>query len=292
MPNTKLTRARWANHLHYSKMVYLVIAFLAYFVADMLFSVTTYRSPNERRVDIELVAEYAEVENGTQLAQNALEAGQAWEMARDAAAGIDVNSEEYSVPLEVVEFVNLSYDPDSDQAYYGSQKFLVTLAAQEGDIFILSRPIMEQLVEQGLTVDLTPYIESGVIDPGERDLSRVTYPEYVDEGAAPTGNTCIYALQADTLNGLSPYFYMPTEDMYMVMMVYSKNQDTVAVVMQSLIDQLEMTDEELSAAYAELHGTSLSPGDAALSDDASTANESGEPAGEADSSADNEGTNE
>lgn len=288
MPNTKLTRARWANHLHYSKLVYLVIAFLAYFVADMLFSITTYRSPNERRVDIELVAEYAEVENGTQLAQNALEAGQAWEMARDAAAGIDVNSEEYSVPLEVVEFVNLSYDPDSDQAYYGSQKFLVTLAAQEGDIFILSRPIMEQLVEQGLTVDLTPYIESGVIDPGERDLSRVTYPEYVEEGALPTGNTCIYALQADTLNGLSPYFYMPTEDMYMVMMVYSKNQDTVAVVMQSLIDQLEMTDEELSAAYAELHGMTLDTADSA---DAS-ADAAGEPAGEADASAANEGTNE
>lgn len=239
MPNTKLTRDRLKNHYQYGKMIYVGIIIVAVMLADVLFTVTAYRSPGERKVEIELVGVYADETNAAPFEQAALEAGQAFERARDEAAGIDVNAEGYETQLELVQFMSVMYDMTSEDAYYDQQRFMVMLAANEGDIFIVDRALMNNLVDQGLAVDLTPYIESGVIDPGERDLSRVTYAEYVEEGQPATGKQCVYALQTDSMAGLWNHFQFDFREKYMVLMAYSDNQDTSAVVMQSMIEQLE-----------------------------------------------------
>lgn len=241
MPNTKLNKQRLSNHFHYNRGSYLFIILASILISDLLFTITAYQPPSERKVDIEVVSAYADIEALAPYAKTALEDGIAYELARDAAAGIDVNAEDYEVPLEEVNFLPLGYDPNGDDAYYTGQKYMVTLAAQEGDIFILSRDLMEQMVREGLAIDLTPYIESGIIDPGERDLSRVTYPEYynAEEGETFSGNNCIYALQVNTMTGLKETARFDISDKYMVIMVYSQNKDTSAAVMQSLIDQFE-----------------------------------------------------
>ncbi len=241
MPNTRMNKQKWTNHFQYNKWSYVLVLFLAYMVGDLLFTMTAYRPPNERKVEVELVGAYADIEAAAGQIQVALEAGQAYELARDQAAGIDTAAEDYEVPLQEVVFYSLNYDPEADDetSYYGAQKYMVTLAAQEGDIFILSRDLMDSLVEQGTVLDLKPYIEAGIIDPGERDLSRVTYPEYVEEGMEPTNNECVYALQAESLTGLMETMLFDVTDKYMVIMAYSKNPDTSAVVLQSLIDQFE-----------------------------------------------------
>ena len=230
MPNTKITKERFRNHYHYGKTVYLLLIIVCGMLADVLFTVTTYRAPDERKVDIELVGVYANIENSGAISQKALEHGQAYELARDQAAGIDVTAEDYELPLQEVNFLQMMYDMNSEDAYYDQQRFMVTLAANEGDIFVVSREVMNSLISQGLAVDLKPYIESGVIDPGDRDLTRVTYPEWVEEGQPATGKECVYALQADTLAGLwteLEYYY---QDKYMVLMVYSSNMDNSAQI--------------------------------------------------------------
>ena len=240
MPNTKLSKALLKNHLHYTKAIYLGILIVAVMVADVLFTVTEYRSPGDRTVDIELVGVFSNTENAAPFIQTALEAGQAYERARDEAAGIDVHAENYEPALEQVQFLTMFYDMTSEDAYYDQQRYMVALAANEGDIFIVERPMMNDLIRQGLAVDLTPYIESGIIDPGDRDLSRVTYPETVDDGQPATGKQCIYALQTDPMAGLWNEFQYDFRDRYMVLMVYSDNVDTSAAVMQSLIEQFEV----------------------------------------------------
>ncbi len=241
MPNTKLTKERLKVHFQYGKMIYIVIAIVAVMLADVLFTVTAYRSPDERKVDIYLVSHNVDVTNAEPYEQIALEAGQAFERERDAAAGIDVESASYKPTLEAVEFYGLVYDAYSENAMYDQQRYLMTLAAQEGDIFIVSRSMLEEMIEDGLAVDLTPYIESGVIDPGDRNLLKVTYPEFVEKDQPATGKECIYALQAETLTGLWDAFdYNYTTGVYMVLMCYSDNVDTSAAVMQSLIDQFEI----------------------------------------------------
>lgn len=252
MPNTKLNKSMLRNHYQYSKMIYCILLLLGYFFGDILYTVTTYRAPNARRVDIELVGPYVTIEEDVSaLELIALEAGQAYELSRDQAAGVDTASEEYEIPLQEVSYLPLVYDPDGDDAYYNYQKLTVTLAAQEGDIFIMSRSLTEQMVNEGLFVDLTPYIESGIIDPGDRDMSRVTYREFVEDGQEPTGNTCVYALQTDDMYGLYDEFLYLPEDCCMGITAYSQNPDTAAAVMQSLIDQFTMTKEELQAKVAE-----------------------------------------
>ena len=240
MPNTKLTKARLKNHYQYGKTFYIGILIVSVMLADVLFTVTAYRSPGNRSVDIELVGVFAETENAAPFEQIALEAGQAFERARDEAAGIDVSAEGYEPELEQVQFLTMMYDMTSEDAYYDQQRYMVSLAANEGDIYIVDRAMMNDLINQGLAVDLTPYIESGVIDPGERDLSRVTYPETVEEGQPATGKQCVYALQTDTMSGLWNELQYDFRDKYMVLMVFSANVDTSAAVMQSLIEQFEV----------------------------------------------------
>jgi len=240
MPNTKLTKARLKNHYQYTKSIYIGILLVAVMLADVIFTVTAYRSPGNRSVDIELVGIFSETEGAAPFEQIALEAGRAFERARDEAAGIDVNADDYEPELEQVQFLTMMYDMTSEDAYYDQQRYMVALAANEGDIFIVDRPMMNDLIRQGLAVDLTPYIESGLIDPGERDLSRVTYPETVEEGQPATGRECIYALQTDSMSGLWNHMQYDFRDKYMVLMVYSANVDTSAAVMQSLIEQFEV----------------------------------------------------
>ncbi len=241
MPNTKLTKERLRVHFQYGKVIYIAIAIVAVMLADVLFTVTAYRSPGERKVDIYLVSHNVDVTNAAPYAQIALEAGQAYERERDAAAGIDVESASYKPTLEAVEFCGMEYDAYSENAAYDQQRYMMTLAAQEGDIYIVSRGMLENMIADGLAVDLTPYIESGVINPGDRNLLKVTYPEYVPKGQPATGKECVYALQAESLNGLWDAFrYNYTTGVYMVLMSYSDNMDTSAAVMQSLIDQFEL----------------------------------------------------
>lgn len=239
MPNTKLTKDRLKNHYHYTKAIYLGVIIVAAILADVLFTVTTYRSPGHRSVDIELVGVFSDTEKAGPIEQIALEAGQAYERARDEAAGIDVSAADYETTLEQVQFLTMFYDMTSEDAYYDQQRYMVSLAAQEGDIYIVDRPMMNSMIDQGLAVDLTPYIESGLLNPGERDLSRVTYPEWVDEGQPATGKQCIYALQTDTMSGLWNELQYDFREKYMVVMVYSENIDTTVAVMQSMIEQLE-----------------------------------------------------
>ena len=122
MPKTKMNVARWKNHFLYAKYVYIAIAVVAAMLADILFTVTAYRSPNERRVDIEFVGPYSEFGEKTAVfEQIALEAGIAYERKRDEAAGIDVNAEDYEAPLELVEFISLDFDHYADVDVFGQQ---------------------------------------------------------------------------------------------------------------------------------------------------------------------------
>ena len=60
MPNTKLTRDKLKNHFQYGKMIYLVILAVAALIGNLVFTITVYHAPNERRIDIELIGIYAD----------------------------------------------------------------------------------------------------------------------------------------------------------------------------------------------------------------------------------------
>jgi len=236
MPNTKMTKDRMKNHWHYSKMIYVAVVIIAAMLADLLFTVTVYHAPNERRVDIHLISHYINFEADTSPAtEEMLAVGKAYEIERDRAAGIDVDAEDYEAPLQEVTVVGMMYDENSEDSYYQQQKYSLTLAAQEGDIFILSREMMNGLAEQGYLTDLTPYIESGMLNPGE--MKRAMYYEYTDPYEEPSDRKCVYGLATDELTGMYRSLGVDYREKYMVILSYCANPDTAASIMQWMIDE-------------------------------------------------------
>lgn len=225
MPKIRLTKASLSNHFHYAKWIYVLIICLSAFGLDLLFTVTEYHPPAERKVEIYLMGGLGDVEQLDGLAARALEYGQT----------IDPT-------LEEVTFLPLSYTGEDD--IYGPQKLMVLLAAQEGHVYFVDRNYLEQFVGMGVAQPLEDYIDQGLLDPGDRDLSSVTYEEpSFDEDTPPSGETHVYALQAEPLQGLmqteEPIYY--PDDKYIVVCSYVKNMDTTVQVLQFVMDELSTT---------------------------------------------------
>ena len=144
MPKTKYSKEYLKNHFFYSRWVYLVVVLVALGAAEITFTVTRYQAPNARRVDIELLGGYADLSNTADAEKALLAAGQAYELARDEANGVDTSASDYEVPLQEVGIYNINYSgtvSDNDD-YYAGQKYMVMLAAQEGDIYIVTREML------------------------------------------------------------------------------------------------------------------------------------------------------
>ncbi len=249
MPNTKLTKDRMKNHWHYSKMIYLGVVLIAAMLADLVFTATTYRAPNERRIDVHLISHYINFETDTTPATTAMLAcGQTYETERDRAAGIDVDAEGYEPALQEVTVVGVMYDENSEDSYYQQQKYSLMLATQEGDIFILSREMMNGLAETGFLTDLTPYIESGMINPGE--MKQVMYYEYTEPNEEPSEKKCVYGLATDELTGMYRSLGVDYREKYMVILSYCANPDTAASIMQWMIDEYTGVEVELRTEEA------------------------------------------
>ncbi len=250
MPNTKLTKAKWQNHMQYGKIVYIVLALVAIFVADIAFTVTQYRPPNERKVDIELVVSSASTEGFDTIAENALAVGQAFDET-----------------LEEVTFINIAYNPDDKSDYYGAQKYMVMLAAQEGDIYILPYSLLEQLAGDGVLVPLEGYIEEGVIDAGDQDLAPMTFYEPVDEEGKASDAQHVYGISCEAWYGMmNEEILIDNRNLYACIMAFSKNQDTTAHVLQSIQSQLiapkpDWLVEAEEKAAAEEAGAETAPTD-------------------------------
>ena len=141
------------------------------------------------------------------------------------------------MPLQEVGIYNINYSGtvSNNDDYYAGQKYMVMLAAQEGDIYIVTREMLESLVDECGIAPLDPFIESGLLSTEGVDLDDVTFDEApYNEGDEPSGNRYIYALPADSLVGLARNYSYPVSGRYIVIMAYSQNQDTAAAVVREL----------------------------------------------------------
>lgn len=237
MPNTKLKKESLKTHFHYAKWFYVVIALGAFFLGDLLFTTTEYRSPPERKVDFEIVGQYAEVETLQAVAD---------EIMKDAA--------QIDPTLEEIGMYHIAYSGDAETDIYGAQKFMVMIAAREGHVYMLDRALMEQLLAQDAILPLDEYIDAGILKADGLDMESVTFDEPVlDEGEQPSGKRYVYAIPCANLNRMrTPEISYDNRDKYMVMMAYCPNPETTAKVMQRVIDELTAPDPMPAAQPAEV----------------------------------------
>ncbi len=228
MPTSKITWAEIKNHLHYGKWAYLLIALVAWFGFDLIYTMTEYRASAEHKVDFQLVqGGYMESEALSEVAARALKVGQA-----------------YDGTLEEVQFLTVQYSGDAQTDIYGAQVYTVRMQAREGDIWVVPRRLFDQLYEMDAFMRLDDYIARGLLDVAGADLSAVTLPapskETAEDGSplAPDGEMGVYGLPVSMMPGIRQAGYV-AEDAVIAIMAFSTNPDTAAVVLQAAIDEMK-----------------------------------------------------
>lgn len=212
MTDKRLTKKRLKNHFAYNWWKYALSAAISAMLVSIVFAVTEYRPPAEKKVELYVLNSYIETETFQQ----------------DFWPELQARKPEQ----EALTVLNINLTDSSN--IYAPMQFSTYVAAQQGDLFLISRDEMLKITYDGAQealVELTDYLDSGVIDAAGLDLAQGT----LDRG---DGTTAVYAIPAGTLTGLSQYGNNP-ENSFLCIPLYTKNADTAAALIGLMVERLQ-----------------------------------------------------
>jgi len=207
-----ITKRKIRNHFQYSFWKYLLLAVIAIFGWNLIYTTTRYQSPENLKVEF-----YAEV---------------------GALGGLDVQTladtihQEVMPEMEEVTATSITYDET-----YGDMQLYVWVSAAQGDVYLISNDRFTSLAQNQALMDLAPYIESGELDTAGLDLTA----GYVND--SETGKTTLYGIPADTLTGLSDYGLV-TEDSALCLLVNGGNEEYALKFLNYLLENMRGSEEE------------------------------------------------
>ena len=210
MADNRITKKRLKNHFAYSWWKYALAAVLSVMGVSLVFTATRYEPPADRQLTVYVLNDYTDAETMQ---------ADLWARIKEAR------------PEQEALFVQ-NIDLTDSSNIYAPMQFSTYVAAQQGDVFLIPYDEMLKIVADGpedALVDLTAYIESGVIDVSGLDLSACTM-EKLD------GTTGIYAVPADQLYGLRSAYYNDAKGSVLCIPIYSQNQDTAAEAIRILME--------------------------------------------------------
>lgn len=208
---TPITKARLRNHFAYGSWKYLLIIVCSIFGWNLLYTTTAYRSPENLRVDVYLQSPTA---------------------TEDKVDAFLKTIWDSTVPdMETVEAIIMNA---TSEDYYGSMQLSVYLMVGEGDIYILTSGDFKRYAAQGVFVELTPYIDAGVIDVSGLDLSA-GYVTMTDDEGVPVGDMGLYGIPAYALYGYMDGMLLDNRDVVLGVTAYSGNEENVVKFFNGLI---------------------------------------------------------
>lgn len=221
MSKNRITKAWLKNHISYSWWKYLLLAAVCVFGVDLLFAVTAYRPPEEKKVEVYILNSYVDAEAVRQ------------EISPDFF--------ERCPDQEELTVININIGGDD---MYARMQFTTYAAAQQGDVYMLPIGEIQNLTQEGpdVFVDLTPYIESGVIDTKGIDVSSGVMRR-------ADGSEGIFTIPADTLYGLLDHGNDPAGSV-LCLMSFGGNDDHAAQALNLLIEQYHTQKPE---DYDQMH---------------------------------------
>lgn len=211
MANQRLTKKKLKNHLAYSWWKYALAAAVSTMLVSIVFAVTEYRPPDDKKVEFYVLNSYADTET---MQADFWPLLQARKPEQEKLTVININLTDSSKHLRA--------DAVFDVCRGAAGRFVFDFAGRDAQI--TSDGAQESLVE------LTPYLENGVIDAEDIDLAKGT----LDRG---DGTTAVYAVPADTLTGLNAYGNDPRDSLLCIPM-YSKNADSAAALIELMLEKL------------------------------------------------------
>ena len=211
-PNFRITKQRMRNHFHYFWWQYLILVLVAIFGWNLVFTMTRYRPPEEKKVIINMYVD------GSQEAMNAYMAG--------------VN--ETLLP-EMEEMVAQYTIPD---ATYGDMVFSTHIAAGEGDIFLVSMDYFQRYASGGVFKVLEDDAElMAIVEESGIDMTKGWRTE------TETAQKHIYGIPASQLPGLKQYVLLPDDCMVTVAINNGNDENVMIFLRQFVKDMLQEPPE-------------------------------------------------
>lgn len=200
---TPLQRANIKTHFTYYFWAYLLVIAGAIFGWNLLYTVTAYRSPENKRVDLYIQSSTVSDQTAKEFIQPI------WD--------------QYVPDMEVVDAVLLQSKSDD---YYSAMQLTVYIMSQEGDIYILSSSDFKNYAAQGAFLDLKPFVNDGQLHIDGIDVSA-GYVAMVDENGLPVAQRQMFGVPLYSLYGYMDGLYMDNRDMVLAVTAYNNNTDNV-----------------------------------------------------------------
>lgn len=216
---TPLTRASLRHHLRYYGWIYLLLVGLSFALWSMIYTQTTYRPPQGKRIDL-----YIQSATADQDAVNAF-LKPIWQEA---------------VPDQELVSAVLLYPSGGELDYAATIQLTTYLGAGEGDIYILTSADFKRLAAQGSFVDLGPALQAGVIDATGLNLTagQVSLVEYLqDGGMRAVGGNRQFGIPAGDLYALASELSIDNRDLVMAVAVNSGNEQASLTFLNALVQR-------------------------------------------------------
>jgi len=222
MVDTRITKARVRHHVTYNLWKYAVLAAVAILGWDLLYSVTAYRPPPDKKLDIYVVAPGADTEG----------------MQADLLEPLQASFPDQ----EAFSFLHIALGSNPEPA--ALMQFSTYVAARQGDVFLLSTELFYQYgrdLEGGMFLRLDDAIASGslAIEGIDTEITRFVPQD---------GEAGVYGISAKTLYGLVGY-HINNESMVLAIPAYSGNQHNAVRLIGFLVERFTMEKPEWYDAY-------------------------------------------
>lgn len=208
-PKFPITRNRIRNHFQYFWWQYALLAGLAIFGWNLLFTVTRYRPPESLKVE--------------------------WYYEGPMTAATQANADALLAELTpqlFPEMEEVTFTPVGMDDTYGAMQIMVWMAAGQGDLYMLTQDTFKSYATQGSMVDLQPYVDNGTLNVEGLTLTT----GYAKE--EETGQTHLYGIPADQLKGLERYEIFP-EGTVLSVLVMGGNEENTIKLMAWLLDNMK-----------------------------------------------------
>jgi len=210
---TPLDKKRIRTHFAYNSWKYLTIVLASIFGWNLLYTMTAYRSPEHLRVDLYIQSATATNESVDTFLKPI------WD--------------EYIPDMETVSSVLLTSTTKEDP--YANMQLSVYIMAQEGDIYILTTEDFKNYASQGAFIDLTTYVENGMLNLEGIDTSA-GYVATVDVDGIPTGEKQFFGIPAYKLEGFKSGMNVYNNDLVIAVTSFSHNEENVIKFLNGMID--------------------------------------------------------
>ena len=208
---TPLDRASLKTHFAYHFWIYILVIAASIFGWNLLYTMTAYRSPEDKRIDLYIQSSTVSQEKADAFLKPIWDA---------------------TVPeMETVDTVILA---SNTQDYYSGMQMTVYIMAREGDMYLMNATDFKSYASQGAFVDLQPYIDAGRIDVSGIDLSA-GFVALMDENGIPETDRHLFGIPLYSLYGYADGMGLDNRDMVLGVTAFSGNENNVITFLNGFL---------------------------------------------------------